>query len=699
MRVAHFSLLFPILALSISSAIARLEQRSSHNVFHHKGAKAAVSSTNDSLAEVDVGKRDNTKYVFMHHFCLRDATYVRNRYPYTKDTWRADIAQIGAKGVDAIALNIGSDWWQPNQIQMAYEAASETNMKIFISFDYTAFDCSSASASIALFNRFKGYSSQFYYNGRPMLSSYAGSCMSSGEWRRMKSETNAYLMPFMWGLEGRFTSEYSFLDSWLCWGCAWPQGNKLKDTADDQYYINQLGNRFATTVSMWMYTHYSWTNKNFYQRGDDWLIFGPFGGGQPDGTYWAENFPHTAFFDLSQYYITAFKTGSYPAITQDVIYYWARPHAFWATASSDSLAKPDGWDWTTEYMWAVVYRQDFQVGSGITKLKIGLQPGQMMVQMVRSGQTVIYQSPSDFTYSYSTDKYNYNVYASAATGAPTSPSTTPTTTSTTSSSAPTASGWQAVGCMNEGTSGSRRALTGISYTSSDMTPDRYCGNSLKNNGATGQMIDSSVCNAPCDGDNSKMCGASWVLNVYTKTATTTTTTATSTPTSTWSNYGCVADTVTRRHDSTICQNLCKDFTYAATEYGTECYCSNSLTGGGAVQDASDCQTSCNGDSSQKCGGVWHLSVYSKAQPHSSVYLQWTSRGCYTDSNDRLLRSAYKDMPGMTTESCIQYTVYVWNVMYKTGGAGTAVDASQCNMSCEGLPFFPLCEDAVLINCV
>lgn len=136
-----------------------------------------------------------------------------------------------------------------------------------------------------------------------------------------------------------------------------------------------------------------------------------------------------------------------------------------------------------------------------------------------------------------------------------------------------------------------------------------------------------------------MCGASWVLNVYTKTATTTTTTATSTPTSTWSNYGCVADTVTRVLSGasynqagmtpTICQNLCKDFTYAATEYGsviflnamfvvhsslyrTECYCSNSLTGGGAVQDASYCQTSCNGDSSQKCGGVWHLSVYSKS---------------------------------------------------------------------------------------
>ncbi|KAF9031789.1 WSC-domain-containing protein [Hymenopellis radicata] len=594
MRAAQLSLLFPILALSISSAVARLEQRSLHNVFHHKRAKLAVSSTNDSPAEADVGKRDNTKYVFMHHilgsksWVLSDELNLSldstmNRH----DTWRADIAQIGAKGVDAIALNIGSDSWQPNQIQMAYEAASETNMKMFISFDYTAFDCSSASASIALFNQFKGYSSQFYYNGRPMLSSYAGSCMSSGEWQRMKSETNAYLMPFMWGLEGLFTSEYSFLDSWLCWGCAWPQGNTDKDTADDQYYISQLGNRFATTVSMWMYTHYSWTNKNFYQRGDDWLIvtrweqliamrdqltfvemvtwndwgesdyFGPFGGEQPDGTYWAENFPHTAFFDLSQYYITAFKTGSYPAITVARCHLLlGSPHAFWATASSDSLAKPDGWDWTTEYMWAVVfatspatvtlgigsYRQDFQVGSGITKLKIGLQPGQMMVQMVRSGQTVIYQSPSDFTYSYSTDKYNYNVYASAA-RAPASPSTTPTTTSTTSSSAPTSSGWQALGCMNDGTTGSRRALTGISYTSSDMTPDRcmafcadyqyagleyydecYCGNSLTNNGATGQMIDSSACHAPCDGDKSKMCGASWVLNVYAKTATATTTT-------------------------------------------------------------------------------------------------------------------------------------------------------------------------------
>lgn len=31
-----------------------------------------------------------------------------------------------------------------------------------------------------------------------------------------------------------------------------------------------LGNRYATTVSPWMYTHYSY--KNFLLRGDNWLI-------------------------------------------------------------------------------------------------------------------------------------------------------------------------------------------------------------------------------------------------------------------------------------------------------------------------------------------------------------------------------------------------------------------------------------------
>ena len=45
------------------------------------------------------------------------------------------------------------------------------------------------------------------------------------------------------------------------------------------------------------------------------LSFGPIKGAQPAGTTWANGFPHTAWFDMSEYYITAFKTGVYPDIT------------------------------------------------------------------------------------------------------------------------------------------------------------------------------------------------------------------------------------------------------------------------------------------------------------------------------------------------------------------------------------------------
>lgn len=50
------------------------------------------------------------------------------------------------------------------------------------------------------------------------------------------------------------------------------------------------------------------------------------------------------------------------------------------------------------------YREDFQVKAGASKLRIGLHPGQMMVQMVRNGKVVVYQNPTDFAYSLTTNK-------------------------------------------------------------------------------------------------------------------------------------------------------------------------------------------------------------------------------------------------------------------------------------------------------
>lgn len=46
---------------------------------------------------------------------------------------------------------------------------------------------------------------------------------------------------------------------------------------------------------------------------------------------------------MTNYYATAFKTGSYPALTEDSLYLWARPHPKDADAP-DSIGKPTNFE-------------------------------------------------------------------------------------------------------------------------------------------------------------------------------------------------------------------------------------------------------------------------------------------------------------------------------------------------------------------
>ena len=65
-----------------------------------------------------------------------------------------------------------------------------------------------------------------------------------------------------------------------------------------------------------------------------------------------------------------------------------------------------------DFFWAAVFatadatvtlklggsQQTFNVGPGVSKLKIPTAPGQITVSMVRNGQTIINKSPTDFTF-------------------------------------------------------------------------------------------------------------------------------------------------------------------------------------------------------------------------------------------------------------------------------------------------------------
>lgn len=70
---------------------------------------------------------------------------VGNAYPYTLDSWRADIGRAQSAGLDGFFLNLGGDSWQPDRVRDAYTAAAEKGFKMVISFDMYEFDCGSTN--------------------------------------------------------------------------------------------------------------------------------------------------------------------------------------------------------------------------------------------------------------------------------------------------------------------------------------------------------------------------------------------------------------------------------------------------------------------------------------------------------------------------------------------------------------------------
>lgn len=65
--------------------------------------------TQTSVAQAVPTSTTSQKYVVAHHM-------VGNTFPYTIDDWAADIALAHSSGIDAFALNVGRDDWQPARV-------------------------------------------------------------------------------------------------------------------------------------------------------------------------------------------------------------------------------------------------------------------------------------------------------------------------------------------------------------------------------------------------------------------------------------------------------------------------------------------------------------------------------------------------------------------------------------------------------
>ena len=158
---------------------------------------------------------------------------------------------------------------------------------------------------------------------------------------------------------------------------------------------------------------------------------GPIEGAQPNSQAWVDGMDHTAWLDLTKYYAEYYKTGEAPAITEDKIYLWARPHPKGANAP-DSVGKPTNYNMLQDSMFAVVLATEpstvllstnangsgaksFSVPAGLTQLQLPLVAGgTMRGEISRNGKAIAVVQPETFTFNPNPSTYNYNAFVAMA---------------------------------------------------------------------------------------------------------------------------------------------------------------------------------------------------------------------------------------------------------------------------------------------
>ncbi|ADV23630.1 glucan endo-1,3-alpha-glucosidase agn1 [Cryptococcus gattii Ru294] len=412
-------------------------------------ANAAVTST---VGVAAVPKASSTKALYAHHM-------VGNTYSYTQSIWANDISLASAAGIDGFALNYGRDTWQPARIADAYAAAkAQGSFKLFLSLDVSSLSCSSASdaathaASIATY---ANHSAQAMYNSKVLVSTFSGESCTFGQgsvsagWTYFRSLLTAkgisiYFVPSIFSDISTYSSD-SWMDGEFNWNGGWPTGNTALDTSSDTSYMSALGSKgYMAAVSPCFFTYYSPSsyNKDWIYRSDDWLLarrmeqiismrnsfdmaeiiswndygeshyIGPIRADQPNSQGWTTGMPHTAWLNLVAYYAPAFKTGSYPSASDQMIL-WTRPHPKAATPTAPTCARPSNWNNTDDnlYVWVALKAAatvtitsgsnsgSWYLQAGVNKVGIASAAGTITGKIVRDSTTVkSYDSSGSFSY-------------------------------------------------------------------------------------------------------------------------------------------------------------------------------------------------------------------------------------------------------------------------------------------------------------
>ncbi|KIL63226.1 glycoside hydrolase family 71 protein [Amanita muscaria Koide BX008] len=247
-------------------------------------------------------RASDNKHVIAHHM-------VGNTYPYTLSNWQSDVSLAHSKCLDAFALNMGSDSWQPDRVADAYNAAQQSNtgFKLFLSLDMSSLPCSTADHAKALRNlttTFISRPSQLIYNGHAVVSTFAGEACTFGQANSQSGwdtqfanhpdlKGKIYFMPSFFVAPNQISQYSNVLDGYFNWNAGWPTSLTSSDAGNaendlntfvysmqaDKSFLDVLnsmspGRGYMAPVSPWFFTHYGPNsfNKNWIYLAD-WHLY------------------------------------------------------------------------------------------------------------------------------------------------------------------------------------------------------------------------------------------------------------------------------------------------------------------------------------------------------------------------------------------------------------------------------------------
>lgn len=317
-------------------------------------------------------------------------------------------------------------------------------------------------------------------NGRPIVGTFLGHDKTYGEasvndgWQRKFKDPlrnhgiDVFFIPYF-PLDARTIYErHPVADGFQMWDSTWPNGNFDVSYVEDRIYAEHKGSRVLVSgVSPCFFKHLNngvndnrifRPENNWHKRWHDiineqkadmiqvltWNDFGEshyvgpvnplaaFPSG-PHGSSreYVDRMSHEAFFETLPFYIQWFKTGSRPAIQQNMVALYHRRHSKWLPkVTSDGLDRPANADFTRDVFMIESFvkdgeRLEFEVlvggtlagradvgqGAGYREIPFNDQPGPVELIIRQSGQERTRIRGTYIESFGSVAKWNFNLFS------------------------------------------------------------------------------------------------------------------------------------------------------------------------------------------------------------------------------------------------------------------------------------------------